>query len=126
MNIEKFHRTKLAKNLSVCFFTTLAFLTFSISAFAQSTNNGAVQNPIGLKSLADLVNNLTIFIIPTAIVGFVFCVLYAGYTRLFAAGESAQEKKSISIAKSAAIGFAVIFLASVALLLTANVFKLNV
>jgi len=105
------------------FFLGLAYLTIT-EVFAQDTT---ISNPLGdLKTLTDIVNRFTSFLIPTSVVGFMFCVIYATYIRLFSGGESAKEKLSMKVARNAAIGFFVIFVAGVALQVLGSVLKVNV
>lgn len=98
----------------------------------NGNNNGgtssgglSVTNTVGFSNLADIINRLSVFIIPIAVIGFIACVIYSGYIRLFSAGDSNAEKKSMIVAKSAAIGFAIIFFANISLLLLSNILKLS-
>lgn len=79
-----------------------------------TTSGGGVQikNPIDLQNLAELVTRFTSLIIPISVIGFVFCVIYAGYLRMFTGTNPQGEQKSMKVATNAAIGFALIFLAN--------------
>ncbi len=92
-------------------------------------NTGSeIQNPLGLtfQNVSELLNRAGALILPLSVVGFTFCVLYAGYIRLFANGNSSAEQKSMKVASSAAIGFAVIFLANVLLIILTSVLKVTI
>lgn len=86
-----------------------------------------VKNPLpDIFSLSSLLNRFTSFLIPTAIIGFVLCVAYATYVRLFSSGDSAKEKQSFAIARNAAIGFFAIFMSGIVIQILSGFLKLNV
>lgn len=90
--------------------SVIALSSFSLlfsSAFAQTT----IKNPLGFGTIGDLVNRVSGFIQPFAIIGLVACIIGAGFVRLTSAGDSEKEQKSVKILTSAAIGFAIIVLA---------------
>ena len=89
---------------------TMIFLSYS-HVFAVPDAPPVVVNPLGCETVSECVNRLSGFITPLAVLGFIACIIFAGFTRLTAAGNSDQEAKSMKIATGAAIGFAIITLA---------------
>lgn len=91
------------------FLNTIVFSNISIF-FVNAQSVSSVANPLGCNDIATCIKNVGGFVTPLAILGFFACVVYAGFVRLTATGNSDQEAKSIKIATSAAIGFAIIAL----------------
>lgn len=71
----------------------------------------AISNPTDINTIGDLINRVSGFIQPVAIVALIACVIGAGFVRLTSAGNSEKEAQSMKILVSAAIGFAIIALA---------------
>jgi len=84
-----------------------------------------IQNPTLLDDLGEVISQVSKFVAPVAVLGFIFCVIYAGYVRMFALGNAEKEAKSMKIAISAAIGFAIIALAPVIVRIIGNILKVD-
>lgn len=84
-----------------------------------------VQNPIGFTKIGEIIGQVGNIVTPIAVLGFIGSIVYAGFTRMTAAGNPEKEKKSMSIAISAAIGFAIIALAPVIVKLVEKFLKID-
>jgi len=90
----------------------ITLLSISIySLLATPAYAVEIISPITLDSIGTLINKVSGITTPFAVLGFIFCVIFAGWTRMTAAGNAEKEAKSMKIAVSAAIGFAIIALA---------------
>jgi len=58
-------------------------------------------------------NTLSTFILPVAALVLLIVLIYAGFTKLTAAGDAEKEKKAMQIIQAAIIGFVIIALAGV-------------
>lgn len=58
-------------------------------------------------------NTLSSFILPVAALILLIVLIYAGFTKLTAAGDAEKEKKAMQIIQAAIIGFVIIALAGV-------------
>jgi len=125
VSVQKAQRKKsLNSIMKIISLFALLILNTSSHVFAQSAE---IKNPLGdLMTLSGLLNRFLSFLIPIAVVGFTFCILYATYVRVFSSGDSGKEKASIAIARNAAIGFFIIFMAGVALQLFAGILKIDI
>lgn len=125
--VSKTQKTSVRiRNRVTTFFLILCvfIVSFTTTVFAQS---GEIKNPLGdLMSLTGLLNRFLSFLIPIAVVGFTLCILYATYIRLFAGGDSGKEKMGFTIARNAAIGFFIIFMAGIVLQLFGGVLKIDI
>ncbi len=97
----------IRKIINTSLITIGAFSLLVTSAYAQTK----IKNPLGFGTIAGLVNRVSGFIQPFALIGLVACIIGAGFVRLTSAGDSEKEQKSVKILTSAAIGFAIIVLA---------------
>lgn len=87
-------------------FSILFYSLFITPAYAVE-----IISPITISSIGVLINKVSGVTTPFSVLGFIFCVVIAGWTRMTAAGNAEKEAKSMKIAVSAAIGFAIIALA---------------
>jgi hypothetical protein len=69
--------------------------------------------PAELCDARSAINALSSLILPAAALILLIVLIYAGFTKLTAAGNADQEKKAMEIIKAAIIGFAIIALAGV-------------
>jgi hypothetical protein len=79
-----------------------------------SLEAGDIRNPTTLQNLGQLITKISGVSTPLAVIGFIFSVIYAGFIRMTAAGNPEKEAKSMKIAIAAAVGFAIIALAPLA------------
>lgn len=82
--------------------------------------DNTIPNPISSDTIGEIITKASSLIAPFAVLGFTGCIIYAGYIRMFAAGNPEKEAKSMKIAIAAAIGFAIIALAPVIMTIIAN------
>ncbi len=94
---------------------SLMFLTTIISTliFTKPVYAAKIKSPISLTNIGQVITRASGVVTPLAVLGFIFAVIYAGYTRMFALGNPDKEAKSMKIAVAAATGFAIIALAPV-------------
>lgn len=89
--------------------------TFSLLAsnsFAQaSVKKNEIPNPIGVDSVAGVINKVSGFVQPILVITLLVLIFAAGFTRLTSAGDADKEQKSVKILTSAVIGFIIVVLA---------------
>lgn len=73
----------------------------------------AIQNPVGISSLEELITVLSNFIRPVIIVVLIMVLIYGGWVRMTAADNADKVASSSKIIVSALVGFAIIVLAPV-------------
>jgi len=110
----------MKKKLRITLITTFFFFTFVAPVYAVE-----IVSPITLESIGELLNKVSGITTPLSVLGFIFCIIYAGWTRMTAAGNAEKEAKSMKIAVSAAIGFAIMALAPVLVKILANLIGLK-
>lgn len=110
---------KLIRRIGILSSIFLSFLSLRFTVYADTT--GQIQSPTNLTTIGEVISNLSKFVAPVAVLGFLGSVIYAGYIRMFAMGNPDKEAKSMKIAVSAAIGFAIIALAPVVVRIIANI-----
>ena len=69
--------------------------------------------PAELCDMRSAISLLTRLIVPAAGLVLLLMIIYAGFTKLTAAGDAEKEKKSMQILKASIIGFAIIALSGV-------------
>lgn len=69
--------------------------------------------PAELCDMRTAIGSLTSLILPVAALVLLIVLIYAGFTKLTAAGDAEKEKKAMQIIQAAIIGFAIIALAGV-------------
>jgi hypothetical protein len=69
--------------------------------------------PVELCDGRSALNTLSALILPVAALVLLLVLVYAGFTKLTAAGDAEKEKKAMQIIQAAVIGFAIIALAGV-------------
>lgn len=111
--------SKILFKISAITFTALASQQLIWAQAATPTTTYSITNPLALANIADAISRATAFVTPVAVLGFIGCVIYAGFIRLFSQGDAEKEKKSMRIATSGAIGFALVFGAKLILSLVA-------
>lgn len=84
-----------------------------------------IPNVTGIANLGELIQKGSGLVTPFAVIGFMGSVIYAGFIRLFAAGDSEKEGKSMKIAISAAVGFAIIAFAPLIVRIVATFLNLD-
>jgi hypothetical protein len=94
------------KKVKVILITLFIFVSNYSSVYAVD-----IVSPIKIGSLGGLISKLSGIVVPLAVLGFIFSVIAAGWVRMTAAGNAEKEAKSMKMAVSAAIGFAIIALA---------------
>ena len=100
--------------LSVVF---LNILSIEVSAFD-------VPSPTSLTNFGEVITRVSSLVTPTAVLGFIGSIIYAGYTRMIP-GSSDREEKSMKIAVGAAIGFGIIALAPLLVQILGGIFKVD-
>ncbi|MEI6887073.1 MAG: hypothetical protein WCK31_02435 [bacterium] len=96
-----------------------------LSIFASPVNAATIANPTAITSIGELINRISGFIQPAAIVALIACVIGAGFVRLTSAGNSEKEAQSMKILTAAAIGFAIIVLAPLIVNILTTLLKVN-
>lgn len=84
-----------------------------------------IPNPLTLTSISDVINRISGFVQPFALLGLVACIIGAGFVRLTSSGDPDKEQKSVKILTSAAIGFAIIVLAPLIVRILGTILGLN-
>lgn len=83
-----------------------------------------IKSPV--PDLGTLVNNVTSLIRPVVIFTFLGVMMYGGFTRMTAAGNSDQEAKSVQIMTAGIIGFAIFVLAPVIIDLVQQILGISI
>lgn len=108
------NKIKKITTLIVTFIYTYVF-RFNVFAENGKTETAKVPSPVkdGFKTVPDIINTLMKYVFP--VVGFILFVMivYAGITKLTAAGNAEKEKQAMTILKNAIIGVAIVVLARV-------------
>lgn len=97
---------KLIKSLLI---SAMLLLAMPLSVMAQTT----IVNPISdaYKDIPSIINSLSNWVRPIAIVSLLGVIIYGGYIRLTAVGNSDKEEKAMKIIQAGIIGFIIIVLA---------------
>lgn len=90
---------------------TILFLTGKVFA-AESTSIPCPLAP-ELCDAQSAINKLTSIILPAAALILLVMLIYAGFTKLTAAGDADKEKQAMKIIQASIIGFAIIALSAV-------------
>jgi len=81
--------------------------------------------PAELCDMRTAIGSLTSLILPAAALVLLIVLIYAGFTKLTAAGDAEKEKKAMQIIQAAIIGFAIIALAGVIVGTIGSLFGVN-
>jgi hypothetical protein len=83
---------------------------FVVDVYAQ-----AIGNPISerFRDLPSIVNVLSSWIRPFAVISLLIMIVYAGFTKLTALGDQEKEKRAMMMIQAAIIGFIIIVIAPV-------------
>jgi hypothetical protein len=102
---------KLLLSLSI----TLTVLSLRVFAMAPTTAINEIPNPLPdeLSDLPSVLQWMTKIIFPLVSLGMLTMLIYAGITRLTAAGDAEKEKKSMQIITATITGFVIIALSGV-------------
>jgi hypothetical protein len=113
--------------INIILFTIFLFFTngYSVLAAAPTETRTPIVNPIEIGDLGALITKLSGIVTPLAVLGFIFSVIAAGWVRMTAAGNPEKEGKSMKMAVSAAIGFAIIALAPLIVKVFAKLIGVN-
>jgi ABC-type multidrug transport system permease subunit len=105
------------KKLLLGLISTLFSLSIMVwmggSRLVLATNEIPNPLPDELKDLPSVIQYLTGRIFPLVALGLLTMLIYAGVTRLTAAGDAEKEKKSMQIIMASVTGFVIIALAGV-------------
>jgi len=82
-----------------------------LGSFLSESFAEPIKNPLAFGTISALINRVSGFVQPFALIALVGCIIAAGFIRLTSAGDSEKEQKSVKILTSAAIGFFIIVLA---------------
>lgn len=109
-----FNTKYVVKFLTICFIISLIFISGGV--FAQDTGledtaRGAGLAPATNVELTDVIANIIKFVLSFLGIVFLILVIYGGFLRMFAGGDSAKIEKSMKIIKDASIGLLIIFAA---------------
>lgn len=96
---------------AIRFFISIVTCFVCIFVFVNNSYAIDIVSPISIENVGELINKSSGVVTPLSVVGFIFTIIYAGFTRMTAAGNAEKEAKSMKIAISAAIGFAIMALA---------------
>ncbi len=99
---------------------TFLFIFFNTLFLADPVYAVDIVSPIKLKNVGELINRISGLVIPLSVVGFIFSIIYAGFIRMTSAGNPDKEAKSMKVAISAAIGFAIMALAPIIVRVVVN------
>ncbi len=108
--------------------SVLVFLLFGIVTLYSNSKvvlAADVPNPTALDNIGELIEKASGVTTPLAVIGFIFCVIYAGFVRMTAAGNPEKEAKSMKIAIAAAVGFIIMALAPVLVKVLGNFLEVN-
>ncbi|HOY46157.1 MAG TPA: hypothetical protein PKU95_00815 [Candidatus Dojkabacteria bacterium] len=97
---------------------TIISILFTLSllggtGFVSATNEIPNPLPDELQDLPSVIQYITGRIFPLVALGLLTMLIYAGVTRLTAAGDAEKEKKSMQIIMASITGFVIIALAGV-------------
>lgn len=101
---------KKNKLVTTSFFIINSFFLFLTSGRAESI---PCPLPTELCDARSALSSLSGLILPVAALVLLLVLVYAGFTKLTAAGDAEKEKKAMQIIQAAIIGFAIIALAGV-------------
>ena len=82
--------------------------------------------PTELCDMRSAIGSLTSIILPAAALVLLVVLIYAGFTKLTAAGDAEKEKRAMQIIQAAIIGFAIIALAGVIVGTLSSLFGIKV
>jgi hypothetical protein len=91
----------------------LISIWLSSSNFVLATNEIPNPLPTELQDLPAVIQYITGRIFPLVALGLLTMLIYAGVTRLTAAGDAEKEKKSMQIIMASITGFVIIALAGI-------------
>jgi len=113
------------KKILITISTTGFILFFILLYIVQSVHAAELPNPTTMENLGGIITKVSGLIPPIAVVGFIGSILYAGFTRMTAAGNAEKEAKSMKIAIAAATGFLIIALAPLIVRLVGWIFGIR-
>lgn len=122
---HRINKVTLVYSIMKKFLVTISFLLLGVLSFPNHVYAAQIPNPTGISDIGTLIARVSGLVTPIAVLGFVGSVIYAGYTRMFALGDSEKEKKSMKIATGAAIGFAIIAMAPLIVKIFGGLLKVN-
>ena len=104
------------KRILLSLILTMSLLT--VSVYGAGVTPALINNidsplPSELQDLPSVIQYLTSRIFPLVALGLLSMLIYAGVTRLTAAGDAEKEKKSMQIITATITGFVIIALAGV-------------
>ena len=91
----------------------ISLITFSNKVFAAESTSIPCPLAPELCDAQSAINKFTGLLLPVAALALLVMLIYAGFTKLTAAGDADKEKQAMKIIQASIIGFAIIALSAV-------------